>query len=120
FEEGPAYFALRGGVPLVPIAITGTSWVRFRGRVQVRVGEPIETGVRPTRQAIAHYRARIWHALRTMVDGDRDPKLPSRFGQGLPDLSNAGAAGGGAPVAAQHRPTPAAVPTPPLHTGRAE
>ena len=40
-SEGAAYFALRSGVPLVPIAITGTSWLRFGGRIRVRVGEPI-------------------------------------------------------------------------------
>ena len=40
-SEGAAYFALRSGVPLVPIAINGTSWLRFGGRVRIRVGEPI-------------------------------------------------------------------------------
>ena len=29
-SEGAAYFALRSGVPLVPIAINGTSWLRLR------------------------------------------------------------------------------------------
>ena len=29
-EEGPAYFALRSSVPLVPIAISGTSWLQAR------------------------------------------------------------------------------------------
>jgi len=39
-SEGAAYFALRSGIPLVPIAINGTSWLRFSGRVRVRVGGP--------------------------------------------------------------------------------
>ena len=52
-SEGAAYFALRSGVPLVPIAINGTSWLRFGGRVRVRVGEPIPTAGRPTREAVA-------------------------------------------------------------------
>ena len=46
-EEGPAYFALRSGVPLVPIAISGTSWLRLGRRVRVVVGEPIEVAGRP-------------------------------------------------------------------------
>ena len=46
-SEGAAYFALRSGVPLVPIAINGTSWLRFGGRVRVRVGEPIPIAGRP-------------------------------------------------------------------------
>ena len=52
-NEGPAYFALRSHVPLVPIAINGTSWVRFGGRVRVRVGEPIIGTGRPDRAAVA-------------------------------------------------------------------
>jgi len=117
FEDGPAYFALRGGVPLVPVAITGTSWVRFRGRIQVRMGEPIETGERPTKQAIAHYRARIWHAIRAMVDGDRDRTPPGRFGRWLTDLFNDWGPGGRAEATHQHGPDPADVPIPPLHSG---
>ncbi len=52
-SEGAAYFALRSGVPLVPIAINGTSWLPFGGRVRVRVGDPILSVGRPTREAIA-------------------------------------------------------------------
>ena len=39
--EGPAYIALRSGVPMVPVAVNGTSWLAFRRRVRVRIGRPI-------------------------------------------------------------------------------
>lgn len=117
FEEGPAYMALRGGVPLVPVAITGTSWARFRGRVQIRIGEPIQTGERPTRQAIANYTARVWHAIRAMVDGDRDLPPPSRFGRWVTDLFNDWGPGGRAAATQLHGPDPADVPVPPNRAG---
>lgn len=113
FEEGAAYMALRAGVPLVPVAITGTSWARFRGRVQVRIGDPIPTGERPTRRALASYTARIWHAIRAMVDGDRDMAPPSRLEQRVTDLFNDWGPGGRAAAALRHGPDPADVPIPP-------
>lgn len=117
FEEGPAYMALRGGVPLVPVAITGTSWARFRGRVQVRIGEPIPTGERATRGAIASYTARIWHANRAMVDGDRDLAPPSRFERWVTDLFNDWGPGGRRAASELHGPNPADVPVPPIGAG---
>lgn len=113
FQEGAAYMALRGGVPLVPVAITGTSWAHFRGRVQVRIGEPIPTGERPTRQALASYTARIWHAVRAMVEGDRDLAVPGRFERWLTDAFNDWGSGGRAAAGRLHGPNPADVPIPP-------
>jgi 1-acyl-sn-glycerol-3-phosphate acyltransferase len=112
FQEGPAYMALRGGVPLVPVAITGTSWAKFRGRVQVRIGEPLPTGERPTRHALAAYTARVWHAIRAMVDADRDLAPPSRFGRWLTDLFNDWGPGGRAAASQLRGPAPADVPIP--------
>ena len=37
-NEGAAFFAMRSGVPLVPVAIRGTSWLAFGRRVRVEVG----------------------------------------------------------------------------------
>jgi 1-acyl-sn-glycerol-3-phosphate acyltransferase len=112
FQEGAAYLALRGGVPIVPIGITGTSWVRFRGRVQVRVGEPIETGQRPTRTAIANLTARTWHAVKALVAEDRDRQPPWRFERWLTDLVNDWGPGGRAQATLRRGPDPADVPIP--------
>jgi 1-acyl-sn-glycerol-3-phosphate acyltransferase len=114
FQEGAAYMALRGGVPIVPVAITGTSWARFRGRVQVRIGEPIPTGERPTRQALAAYTARVWHAIHAMVDGDRDQEPPSRVERYVTDVFNDWGPGGRAAAAELRGPSAADVPIPPI------
>jgi 1-acyl-sn-glycerol-3-phosphate acyltransferase len=113
-QEGTAYFALRARVPIVPLAITGTSWVGFRRTVVVRVGEPIATGPRPTREAVAHYTALTWHALRAMVAKDRDPAVPGRFGRWLTDKFNDWGPGGRAFESTQFGPRPEEVAIPPL------
>lgn len=93
-QEGAAYLAMRAGVPIVPVAITGTSWIGFRRLVRVRIGAPIPTGVRPTHDAIREYTWRTWHALRAMVAEDRDLAVPGRFGRWLTDVFNDWGPGG--------------------------
>jgi 1-acyl-sn-glycerol-3-phosphate acyltransferase len=93
-QEGAAYLAMRAGVPIVPVAITGTSWMGFRRLIRVRVGEPIPTGVRPTHEAIREYTWRTWHALRAMVADDRDLPIPGPFGRWFTDLFNDWGPGG--------------------------
>ena len=80
-SEGAAYFALRSGVPLVPIAIRGTSWLRFGGHVRVTVGEPIPIGGRPTREAVDLATARLSAALHDLVADAPDLAEPGRFGR---------------------------------------
>jgi 1-acyl-sn-glycerol-3-phosphate acyltransferase len=115
FEEGAAYLALRAAVPIVPVAITGTSWAHFRGRVLVRIGEPITTGDRPTRQAVATYTALAWHRLRAMVADDRDLPVPGPIGRWLTDLVNDWGPGGRPAATAIRGPDPADVPIPGEH-----
>jgi 1-acyl-sn-glycerol-3-phosphate acyltransferase len=78
-NEGAAFFAIRSGVPLVPVAINGTSWLAFGRRLRVRVGEPIETSGRPTRVAVDELTTRAWEALHQLVSGYPDP-VPPPFG----------------------------------------
>lgn len=118
FEEGAAYIALRAGVPIVPIAITGVSQAHFRGRVRVRVGHAIETaGVKPSRQNVARFSALTWHAIRSMVEGDRDLPRPRFIGRLITDLFNDWGPGGREAASRRKGPDPGDVPIPPLDPG---
>jgi 1-acyl-sn-glycerol-3-phosphate acyltransferase len=87
-NEGTAYFALRSGVPVVPIAINGTSWLQFGRRVRVRVGEPLPVSGRPDRETVNALTGRIWVALRDMVADAPDLAEPGRYGRWLTERFN--------------------------------
>jgi 1-acyl-sn-glycerol-3-phosphate acyltransferase len=86
--DGTAFFALRGGVPIVPIALNGTSWLGFRRTIRIRVGEPIPAEGRATREAIAGLTARTEEALLELVADFPDRPAPGRFGRWLTELFN--------------------------------
>jgi 1-acyl-sn-glycerol-3-phosphate acyltransferase len=88
--EGTAFFALRAGVPIVPIAINGTSWLGFRRTIRVRVGEAIVPAAaqRPTRVAVESLTARTEEALRGLVADFPDRPRPGTMGRWLTELFN--------------------------------
>ena len=87
-SEGAAYFAMRSGVPLVPIAIHGTSWLRFGGRVSVVVGEAIPLEGRPNRASLAEATDRLMAALTALVADSPDVRPPGRIGRWLTERFN--------------------------------
>ncbi len=87
-SEGAAYFAMRSGVPLIPVAVHGTSWLRFGGRVTVHIGETVLYEGRPSRQAAADATARLWTSLYSLVADAPDVPEPGRVGRWLTERFN--------------------------------
>ena len=82
FDDGAAYFAVRAGVPVVPIAILGVSWLRFGGTVRVRIGEPLPVvHGRATRETVAATTRATHRALLDLVADGRDREPPGPFGR---------------------------------------
>jgi 1-acyl-sn-glycerol-3-phosphate acyltransferase len=87
FDDGAAYFAVRAGVPVVPVAILGVSWLRFGGTVRVRIGEPLPVlPGRATRDAVAAMTSATHRALLDLVADGRDREPPGPFGRWLTEV----------------------------------
>ncbi len=86
--DGTAYFALRAGVPIIPIAVNGTSWLGLGRRVRVRVGAPLVPRGRPTREAVDALTRRTGEALLAMVADYPDRAEPGPFGRWLTEVFN--------------------------------
>ncbi len=87
-DAGAAYFALREGVPVVPIAIAGTSWLGVGRRITVRIGEPIPPTGSRSREGVAEMTARCQAALGAMVADQPEVGRPGPFGRWLTELFN--------------------------------
>lgn len=87
-SEGCAWFALRAGVPVVPVAISGTGWLAFGRTVRVRIRKPILPGGRATRERVDELTGRLARSLETLVADVPDRPPPGPFGRWLTELFN--------------------------------
>jgi len=75
-DEGAAFFAQRASLPIVPVALNGTSWLAFGRRLRVRVGAPIPTAGRSSREDMHALTNETWQALHALCAGYPDPVPP--------------------------------------------
>lgn len=87
-HDGPAFFALRSGVPIVPVALNGLSWLDVRRPLRVRIGAPITALGRPTTDAVAALTASTSAALLALLADAPEPSAPGRFGRWLTEKFN--------------------------------
>jgi 1-acyl-sn-glycerol-3-phosphate acyltransferase len=80
FKDGAAYIAIKAGVPVVPVSLTGTrevlplgSALVRGGRVRIRIGEPV-----PTLDLGLHDRTRLSLSLRDSILQCQQPAAPER------------------------------------------
>ena len=68
FHDGAASIALRTGIPVVPLALIGTSEMK-KGHIAAIIGDPIEVEKgKPTPEAIKALNDQIKAAIQTMID----------------------------------------------------
>jgi 1-acyl-sn-glycerol-3-phosphate acyltransferase len=88
-EPGVAHFAMLAKAPIVPLAVIGTRWVRFGGRVTLRYGEAIDPRTHGAgKQAADLVTADVQAALARLLDGVIDSPRPGPFGAWLSELFN--------------------------------
>ena len=77
FEDGAVAFAAGSGVPIVPCAIVGSTFLWFRKRVVFRYGHPVPTDQARGREARAALDQRVRQAIMALLP-EREPRLPGR------------------------------------------
>jgi 1-acyl-sn-glycerol-3-phosphate acyltransferase len=87
-QDGAVWLATRSKVPIVPVAIVGTSWLGFGRTIRVRIGEPIATEGRGGREGLEALTVETWCALYRLSQGAPEKAPPGRLGRWLTEAFN--------------------------------
>lgn len=77
FEDGAVAFASASGVPIVPCAIVGSTFMWYRRKVVVHFGDPISTTQARSREARSGLEDQVRGAILALLPG-AEPRLPRR------------------------------------------
>jgi len=77
FRRGVGYLALRAGVPVVPVWLSGTAELYLGRELAVTVGQPREVVGKPTKEATLAV-ARTLHADVAALAPREGPRAPAR------------------------------------------
>jgi 1-acyl-sn-glycerol-3-phosphate acyltransferase len=87
-SDGPAFLAIRTGVPVVPVAINGTGWLGFGRRIRVRIGEPVPTAGLDRRRGVADVTAEVRRRMAELVADAPDLPPPGGVWQRVTEIFN--------------------------------
>ena len=88
-QVGVGHFAMLAGVPVVPVAIHGTRWIRFGKTIRIRIGTPVATAGLPAgRVGAALLTSRVQDELARLLAGAREEPPPGPFGRWLSEAFN--------------------------------
>jgi 1-acyl-sn-glycerol-3-phosphate acyltransferase len=82
FKKGFAHFAIKSGVPVIPVALSGTKDLWFRKRITVIIGEPIE----PAAQDPASLTDSAFQRIKEMMPAYKDQPGPKLLRRQLTNL----------------------------------
>jgi 1-acyl-sn-glycerol-3-phosphate acyltransferase len=77
FEEGAVAFAATAGVPIVPGAVVGSTFLWFRRRVTIRFAAPIPSEGARSHEARDALEERVRAAMQALLPS-KEPALPRR------------------------------------------
>lgn len=88
-EVGVGHFALLAGVPVVPVAISGTRWIRWGKTIRISIGEPVRPdGLARGRAGARQLTDRVQVSLDALLVGRHDTRRPGPLGRWLSELFN--------------------------------